>query len=697
MATQVYPTGAETRPPPSYGSISAIGVGSTGDVLNADPSSYVQAAGPAIGVWQLPDQAVTPLELVTVSLAFEARPSAGYDYQGFPQIEGTLIDSNGGVWAQTMWSRSSNPATFSAGTVVFGSITTWTRVNDLRLRLRAINGSVGHLWEVNDARLVISDEFTGPSTVAVSPTGAIADNTPTVTWTATIDEPAVELEAYGRVRIFNDDQYSAGGFDPATSPATWDSGLRDPSHQVASVPLPADTYRAYVATYQWVFPGDPWVRHSDQPQAIIQGSPAVLQAGAYSSPVSFTVVTAAPIVVGPTIKVDAVRDLTDTQRQVLLEPFRPLPRATLFSADGVAIRDLNVVSGSVVLDAAAEVRGSVSLVCTDTDLVPAKREDASGESFPLHPYGSYLHVCYGIQTGRASQVFVGVGVFRVTNAKRNLKDATVTVKGRDFALNLKESRVAYPVTRQSWDTVPPTPFTVLAVAQAIISEAGLAYRTPTASSSQVAVNYLNKKGDERTRALSDLAGSLGWTWYFDIDGYCYFGAAPDLVADPVSYTFDDGLVAQIVERGQELDRSDTYDVVIASDTAGLYIGGAYDANPDSVIARSAAQPASLYFGAGQFSPGGKPFFFASPVIASQPGAESAARTRLPAVALPAEGISATSVVIPDLRPGKMIAMARDGESTLVKWQVSKVTLPLAIGPVMAFDALTIAEPVDAAT
>jgi hypothetical protein len=46
-----------------------------------------------------------------------------------------------------------------------------------------------------------------------------------------------------------------------------------------------------------------------------------------------------------------------------------------------------------------------------------------------------------------------------------------------------------------------------------------------------------------------------------------------------------------------------------------------------------------------------------------------------------------------MRPDKMIAMPRDGDTDLVKWQVTKVTLPMTEGPTMRFDAVTIGESV----
>lgn len=674
------------------------------DALDSSTSTWVVGNGRGSLELSFPDTtSVGPGELGSVALHFTAKPvtiNAPADHV----LIGYLLDpTNGVIYSKTLFHFDPNSTSFEEVTVEWGALLSPEIINRLRLQVFMALGSRSELWQINDLRIVISDTFEPPTTTAIAPTGALVDNTPSFVWSTAIDDPATEIDYYGRVRVFNDDQYSAGGFDPATSPATWDSGWRvgPPLHEIISAVLPTDTYRAYISSLQLIFPGAPWAGRSNKP--IVAGG--VLHEGPYAGPLSFTIISTPPAVLGPAIRVDAVRDLTDDERALLVEPVVDVaPRVTLYSADGVQIRDLDVVSGSLILDAGSRIRGTLTMVCTDLDLVPVRREEALGENAPLHPYGSYVHVCSVMKTGRSTERVIGVGVFRLSTVRGNRVNGQVTVKAKDFGLNLTESRFGYPVTRQDWISAAPVPYTVLATAQAIISEAGLAYRTPSSSAATVAVNYTNKKSDDRAAALDDLASSIdGWEWYFDIDGICYFGAGPDIVDDPIVYTFRDPderagrFVAQIIDRDQELSRDDTFDVVVASDQAGLYIGGAYDASPNSVIARSAGIPASLFVGAGTFSPGGKPFFFTSPVITSQPTAEAAARTRLAGVALPAEGITASCGVIPDLRPGKMIAMPRDGESALVKWQVVKVTMPLAVGPKMTFDAVTIGEAVTPAS
>lgn len=706
MSEQLFPDGVITADQPD--ALVAVGAATIWQAVDAATASWINGAGQASARFSAADTAtVGPVQLGAVSVQFDARPQPTIGTLQHTLIAQLIDSANGALYAETHYTFTGNTG-FSAANIRFGALLSAGAINRLHVFLFMPGGSYAERWEVNNLRVVVDTVFTGPTTVPVAPTGAVTDSSPTFVWTTTVADPATEADTYGRIRVFTAAQYGAGGFDPGTSAATWDSGYRagPPLHEVESVVLPTGTYQAWIASSQLIFPNgvaDPenngvFGGRSDQP---VIGAGGVLQTGAFAGPLSFTIIPPAPIITGPKIKVDAVRDLTTAQRELLTEPLlRLAPRVTLFSPDGVEVRDLDVTAGSLVLDAGSQIRGTLTLTVSDTDIVPAKREQASGENQPLHPFGSYLHVSYALATGRSTTTYVGVGVFRIESVIRDRKASTVAIKAKDFALNLSESRFGFPITRQDWSTGSPVPFTVLATGQQIIAEAGLAYRTPTASAVTVAVNYLNKQADQRPTALDNLVASVsGWVWYFDIDGVCYFGAGPNIVTDPISYTFYDPdtragrLVAQIIKRGQELSRGNTFDVVVASDQAGLYIGGAYDASLNSVIHRSAANPAALFVGAGPFSPGGKPFFLTSPIITTLGSAQAAARTRLAGVALPAEGITAESVPIPDMRPDKMIAMPRDGETDLVKWQVTKVTLPMTVGPTMKFDAVTIGEAV----
>ena len=87
-----------------------------------------------------------------------------------------------------------------------------------------------------------------PVATVNSPSGLITDTSyPEVSWDFTQDQsqPQTEFE----VKIFTDEAYGGGGFDPESSTIVWTSGVITSSAEVITptLPLPnADTYRAYV-------------------------------------------------------------------------------------------------------------------------------------------------------------------------------------------------------------------------------------------------------------------------------------------------------------------------------------------------------------------------------------------------------------------------------------------------------------------
>jgi hypothetical protein len=88
------------------------------------------------------------------------------------------------------------------------------------------------------------------------PTGTPAittTNTPTFTWTHTPGSDGGTQTHY-EVRVFTAAQYGAGGFDPATSAAHWESGVvvGSASSQVSGPLANSTTYRVYVRTAQTI-------------------------------------------------------------------------------------------------------------------------------------------------------------------------------------------------------------------------------------------------------------------------------------------------------------------------------------------------------------------------------------------------------------------------------------------------------------
>lgn len=122
----------------------------------------------------------------------------------------------------------------------------WTETSFNAFTVRLGRRNAGANAKVS-AIYVDVDYNTRPVGTATGPTGTVIDTTrPTVTWTYA-DSEGDPQQAY-LVRIFNDAQYLAGGFDPATSTPYTESGWtagQDLSW-VVNRDLVNDTYRAYV-------------------------------------------------------------------------------------------------------------------------------------------------------------------------------------------------------------------------------------------------------------------------------------------------------------------------------------------------------------------------------------------------------------------------------------------------------------------
>lgn len=118
-------------------------------------------------------------------------------------------------------------------------------INGLRAKISEYkdDGDIGSFYEL----YIDIDIAAKPSVTVSAPTGTITTSAaPDVTWTYTDTDN--ETQAYYQIRVFTSAQYGAGGFDPATSTATWDSGQigsSDSSAVIGTLLRPA-TYRAYV-------------------------------------------------------------------------------------------------------------------------------------------------------------------------------------------------------------------------------------------------------------------------------------------------------------------------------------------------------------------------------------------------------------------------------------------------------------------
>jgi hypothetical protein len=123
----------------------------------------------------------------------------------------------------------------------------WTQasINGLRVKVEEYNNTTD---VASTFELFVDVDIASQPTVTVSaPTGTITNSAaPDVTWAYADSDN--EAQSFYQIKVFSAAQYGAGGFSPATSTATWDSGEIASSDQsgVVGELLNAGTYRAYV-------------------------------------------------------------------------------------------------------------------------------------------------------------------------------------------------------------------------------------------------------------------------------------------------------------------------------------------------------------------------------------------------------------------------------------------------------------------
>ncbi len=128
----------------------------------------------------------------------------------------------------------------------------WTQsqIDALQVTLDLLGDSVT-LYEVY-ADLTYAEK---PVALVSAPTGVVTTTSqPAITWSHTAGDDDGGPQSRYRVKVFSAAQYGAGGFNPQTSPATYDSGEQlGPATSATPTALPtAGTWRAYVRTAQTV-------------------------------------------------------------------------------------------------------------------------------------------------------------------------------------------------------------------------------------------------------------------------------------------------------------------------------------------------------------------------------------------------------------------------------------------------------------
>ena len=152
----------------------------------------------------------------------------------------------------------------------------WTQasINGLRVKIGEYNDStdVASTFEI----FVDVDIASQPTVTVTAPTGTITNSAaPDVTWTFADSDN--ETQSFYQIKVFSAAQYGAGGFDPATSTATWDSGEIGSSDQAGVIGelLNAGTYRAYVRVAKSINGSPFWSDYDYEPFVLSYTAPTI--------------------------------------------------------------------------------------------------------------------------------------------------------------------------------------------------------------------------------------------------------------------------------------------------------------------------------------------------------------------------------------------------------------------------------------
>lgn len=291
--------------------------------------------------------------------------------------------------------------------------------------------------------------------------------------------------------------------------------------------------------------------------------------------------------------------------------------------------EIDVVDGTVRLDASADIRSTLDLTTTGDGSWPLRPTDL------LAPYGNELFVERGINYGNGTVEIVSLGYFRIDSTHQSRgPDGEIELQGSDRMAGISDSRLPFPVQFPVGTSVQ-TIFTRLVneVYPNAVIEFDFAADASTLDTAHVAE-------EDRYGFLYDVARSRGKIMYWDYRGVLVVVSPPDPTL-PV-YEINSGSLGELVTLSRTLSRQGVYNGVVATgESTGT------DAPPVTSLVID-SNPNSPTYWNGKF--GRVVRFFYSSFITTTTAATSAAQSILQqAIGLP-YSINLDAVPNPALEP-----------------------------------------------
>lgn len=324
------------------------------------------------------------------------------------------------------------------------------------------------------------------------------------------------------------------------------------------------------------------------------------------------------------------------------------PGQTGVDPDGT---EVPIFSGDVVLDANAEIRGTVELE-TSSEYWPTTLTSLAT------PYGNELFVERGITMGGGVRTYVSQGYYRIEDVEQTSIPGHIRLTGKDRMSAIVDGRLSSPRQFTASTTLESVvEDLVTEVLADAVFDMDSDFATATLGRSVIAE-------EDRYAFLLDAVRSHGKIWYWDHTGTLKITDPPD-AAEPV-YTIDRGAGGVLVGLRRKVSREGVYNAVVAT-------GEAPDTNVPVRAVVVDANPSSPTYWEGDF--GKVPRFYSSPFITTDLQGRSAAMSLMRRVAGLPRQIDVESIPNPALEPEDPIRVVSPQDSVIHICE--RITLPLS--------------------
>lgn len=305
--------------------------------------------------------------------------------------------------------------------------------------------------------------------------------------------------------------------------------------------------------------------------------------------------------------------------------------------------EIPIFSGSISMDAKADVRSSVDIVTNGDGMFPTQTADL------IAPYGNELFVERGVELADGTREIVSFGYFRIYNVEQvNAPRGSLRVQGLDRMSGIIDARLLVPITFPAGSLIRDI-FDVLILD--VYPNAQIEYDDTAFPDSFITTVQVAE--EDRFEFLTNITRSFGKIMYWDYRGILVVKTPPD-VDDPV-WTVDAGRGGVLVGLSRTRNREGVYNAVVA-------LGESVNDNPPVRAIAYDNNPTSPTYFFGKF--GKVPRFFSSSFMTTEDQAATAAANLLKqSIGLP-QSMSFTTIANPALEPLDPVTVFDTNENTI---------------------------------